>query len=85
MTEHPICECAHDMNLKGPSGYTQHMTDVRTARRHLQTALDLLHDPTPEHHLDVRYDLLEAFQTLTRLAHIKKKHPTKSRCIRIFD
>lgn len=46
------------------------MADVRTARKRLNAALSLLHHPIPEHHQDVRDDLLFAYQTLTHLAEL---------------
>ncbi|WP_189007936.1 hypothetical protein [Deinococcus roseus] len=53
------------------------MSDVRMARKRLKAALRLLDDPAPEHHQDVRSDLLVAYQTLTQLAEVHADPPRK--------
>ncbi|GEM44526.1 hypothetical protein [Deinococcus cellulosilyticus] len=60
------------------------MLDVRGARKRLKTAKELLHDPTPEHHQEVREDLLNAYQTLTTLAHDVVDLPSKPLLLQDF-
>ncbi|GGJ42760.1 hypothetical protein [Deinococcus roseus] len=54
------------------------MSDVRSARKRLKDAQDLLQDPIPEHHPDVRLALLSAYQTLTDLSHLNFDPPHKA-------
>lgn len=65
------------MGLAAASGYTQVMSDVRKIKRQLITVLDLLQDPTPEHHQEVREDLLSAHQKLSQMADVNAPTPSK--------